>query len=303
MPENKSQSIQQGKIASEHYVSKDRTKLCSIYYLAEHGEPNIYAVKAVFPDVDAALSGEQARHEFESSGSKSTQDCILYRDPRLPAELLAEKNEFSLEDAQITYGIPLVDGSPILLTKAREDDACGICQTGKVKLKQAVEIGHTFHLGKRYSIPLEANVLDANNEQTPIEMGCHGIGVSRLIGAIASLLADTKGLNWPLAIAPFDVVVVGAGKADSADVGAVYDILTLGGVAQKQLDVVLDDRDKPIGWKLNDADLIGYPFIVVVGNAWKERGVVELQCRRLGLKTEEELDELAARIDQESRRL
>lgn len=242
------------------------------------------------------MQGEQATKEFKTELASFIHNHIHYRDPRLPNEILAENAKISLDDAQHTYQIPQVDDEPILLTKAREGDACPSCESGKLKLKQAVEIGHTFHLGRRYSVPLEAHVLDANNRQVPIEMGCHGIGVSRLMGAIAALLADSKGLNWPLAISPFDVVIVPASKTDLSDVDAVYDGLAGGNDCQTQLDVVIDDREKPIGWRLNDADLIGYPFIVVMGNAWKDRHVVELQCRRLGMNTEIPLDELAPQI-------
>jgi prolyl-tRNA synthetase len=127
-------------------------------------------------------------------------------------------------------------------------------------------------------------------------MGCHGIGVSRLIGAVASLLADEKGLNWPVRIAPFGAVVVGAGAIAKKEVEEVYDRIS-------GLDVTIDDRERPFGWKLKDADLIGYPFIVVLGKAWKERRAVELQCRRLGVKEEVAAEQLAGRIDELTARL
>ena len=132
-------------------------------------------------------------------------------------------------------------------------------------------------------------------------MGCHGIGVSRLLAAAAGLLMDSKGLNWPVKIAPFGAVVVAAPKTAEEDVLKVYDALgsgsSKGAVASTSaLDVAIDDRDRPLGWKLNDADLIGYPFIVVLGKAWKARGAVEVQCRRLGVKEEVALEELVDRL-------
>ena len=204
----------------------------------------------------------------------------------MPIESVRKKLKLDPSDTRDILQTPVKDGRPILLTKARKGDRCPSCKDGKLKLQQAVEIGHTFYLGTRYSAPLEAHVLGADNKQVPIQMGCHGIGVSRLIGAVASLLADGKGLNWPLAISPFDLVIVPAGKTEPSHIQAMYDQLTKDPGSEGTLDVAIDNRDRPVGWKLNDADLIGYPFIVVLGKAWKDRQVVELQCRRLGLKME-----------------
>jgi prolyl-tRNA synthetase len=150
-------------------------------------------------------------------------------------------------------------------------------------------------------------------------MGCHGIGVSRLLAAAASLLMDSKGLNWPVKIAPFTTVIVAAPKAATEeDLVGVYDVLAKEERIQQQqqftvdengkssstaLDVTLDDRDRPLGWKLRDADLIGYPFIVVLGKAWKAGGKVELQCRRLEVREEVPLEDLGARLRSLERRL
>lgn len=122
-------------------------------------------------------------------------------------------------------------------------------------------------------------------------MGCHGIGVSRLIAAIASLLADAKGLQWPRVVAPFEVaVLLGPGASSEGDAERVYDEVAT------EADAVLDDRGKGLGWKLKDADLIGYPVVVVLGRGWKEKGVVEVQCRRLGVRREVEVSELRAEV-------
>lgn len=268
-----------------------------IYYPADHGEPNIYAVKAIFPDVDTGLRGAEARKERKSSSAASS---VEYRDPRLSVRHMNQISKQGVTTATETHPteLPMVDGKPILLTKARNGDSCPNCQDGKLKLQQAVEIGHTFHLGTRYSIPLEAQVLDANGKKVAIEMGCHGIGVSRLIGAIASLLADSKGLNWPLAIAPFDVMLVGAGKVGASDIETFYDMMSSKLDSCRKLDVAMDDRDRPIGWKLNDADLIGYPFVIVLGNDWVNKQVVELQCRRLGFKAKVPATDLTRWINQ-----
>lgn len=167
------------------------------------------------------------------------------------------------------------------LTVTKPGDYCPRCTEGRLDSQPAIEVGHTFHLGTRYSDPLTALVATPENvERVPMQMGCHGIGVSRLIGAIASRLHDERGLNWPRIISPFEVIIITTPQVREDDNAKVYDMLGNNGV-----DVVLDDRpDKSIGWKLKDADLIGYPVILVLGKSWKEKKEVEIQCRRLGLK-------------------
>jgi len=122
-----------------------------------------------------------------------------------------------------------------------------------------------------------------------LQMGSHGIGVTRMIGAIAEVLADTKGLNWPRVLAPYEVAIIPA-KGMEAGAEEVYDTLTQNN--SNAIDVILDDRSAPITfpWKLNDADLVGYPVLVVVGRGWKNRRI-EVQCRRLGVKEEVDIGE------------
>jgi prolyl-tRNA synthetase len=190
------------------------------------------------------------------------------------------------------------------LVRVHDGDQCSQCGHGSLTSHSAVELGHTFHLGTRYSEVLHASVSvppallegssnagakSAKEQIVPMQMGCHGIGVSRMISAVANRLADSKGLNWPCAIAPYEVMVVpGKGLETVAD--QVYDSLTADPAAP--VDAILDDRDKGMGWKLGDADLIGYPVIVVVGNGWKKKQTLEVQCRRLGIKEDVPLDEL-----------
>ncbi|KAG9796047.1 hypothetical protein KCU88_g11, partial [Aureobasidium melanogenum] len=113
-----------------------------------------------------------------------------------------------------------------------------------------------------------------------------------LIAAVASCLADDRGLNWPRVIAPFEAVILAA-KPDSKRIQAaeqLYDQLSAPGPAAVAADVLLDDRhDQGLGWKLKDADMIGYPVIVVLGKGF-DRGMVEVQCRRLNIKQEVELE-------------
>ncbi|KAF1930865.1 prolyl-tRNA synthetase [Didymella exigua CBS 183.55] len=193
---------------------------------------------------------------------------------------------------------PSMPGS-LDLTAVKEGDSCPRCETGELRVQKAIEVGHTFHLGTRYSEPLNAFVsVPSESKDTkwvPMQMGCHGIGVSRLIAAIASVLSTPSGLNWPRVVAPFEVAILPGPQAEAAEAVEVYDAITEKG---SEVDAVLDDRPiKSLGWKLKDADLIGYPVVVVLGRGWKERREVEVQCRRLGVKTDVKLDELKGEVE------
>jgi prolyl-tRNA synthetase len=182
------------------------------------------------------------------------------------------------------------------LTVTTPGSSCPHCSTGKLHVQRAIEVAHTFHLGTRYSLPLNAVIaLPDQNLSSPIQMGCHGIGVSRILGAVASLLSDTKGLNWPRVIAPYETIILPSPQTEEKDAKAVYDELFSG--AKGKVDIVLDDRkEKSLGWKMKDADLIGYPVVVVLGRGWKERREVEVQCRRLGFRKDVGLGELKGEV-------
>lgn len=227
---------------------------------------------------------------------------------------------------------------PLDLLKIRNGDPCPKCSSGHLTVHRAVELGHTFFLGTRYSKALQATVAisssledegkprDSGTEastfqghdfgegaeqkgQSILEMGCHGIGISRMIAVVADSLADRKGLNWPRVIAPFDVVLIPSkGEEDAAT--EVYDRITASGLRrgfpgpsvytaplEDTIDVIIDDRARDLAWKLGDADLIGYPVIVVLGRAWRKDRKCEVQCRRIrDLRTEVSLDDLSAFI-------
>ena len=259
--------------------SKDGTTVVTMCIPRGEFQINIHAAKRLFPDLDTSF------HADNDTSIRRPTTRLAFRDPRIPLDVVSQLVESRNPPTP-------VEKAPFLLTKAREGDPCPRCDSGKLTLSRAIEIGHTFHLGQRYSVPLEANVLDVNNKQIAIQMGCHGIGVSRLIGAVASLLADNKGLNWPTVIAPFNIVIVAVGDVPSEDVESMYDSLD----QTTALDVMIDDRERSIGWKLSDADLIGYPFIVIMGKAWTSNRLVELQCRRLGVKEQIQAHQLGQTI-------
>ncbi|KAL1607782.1 hypothetical protein SLS60_002718 [Paraconiothyrium brasiliense] len=246
---------------------------------------NLHAVKRMYPDLDTGIEAATLQkllpstnqHKILCSPSfpelEKTTSGVL--DAIKEAYTRSEHRQKASYDTEMDWR-KRVKEADVSIT--RSGDACPRCETGKLDVQKAIEVGHTFHLGTRYSDPLSALVaVPHSTQKEAIHMGCHGIGVSRLIGSIASLLYDSAGLNWPRAVAPFEAIVVTSPQVAEEDSVGIYDQL-------KGIDAVLDDREgKNLGWKLRDADLIGYPVIVVLGKAWKE-GKAEVQCRRLGVK-------------------
>ncbi|SFJ85968.1 prolyl-tRNA synthetase [Marinilactibacillus piezotolerans] len=160
---------------------------------------------------------------------------------------------------------------------------------GKLKFARGIEIGHIFKLGTRYSESMNATVLDNNGRQTPVIMGSYGIGVSRLLSAVAEQNADEKGLIWPNSIAPFDVHIIPIQMKDDAQRELAHELYEV--LEAKELSVLIDDRQERAGVKFKDAELIGIPVRITVGKKASE-GIVEVTFRKSGEMVEIKKDDL-----------
>lgn len=177
---------------------------------------------------------------------------------------------------------------------ACEGDACPRCGEGRLQMVKGIEVGHVFKLGTKYSEALGASYLDADGRSHPMIMGCYGIGVSRLLAAVAEQHHDEHGFVWPAAVAPYAVHIIPAAIRDEAqrDIAAkLCERLTEAGV-----ETLLDDRDERAGVKFKDSDLIGIPYRIVVGRRAAE-GVVEWVERRGLAKEEVTIEEAVRRIE------
>jgi prolyl-tRNA synthetase len=151
---------------------------------------------------------------------------------------------------------------------------------GVLAIQRGIEVGHVFYLGtKKYSVPMKAVFLDENGKPQPFEMGCYGIGVTRILGAAVEQNHDDRGMVWPVAIAPFAAVICPIGYERSADVQAAADKLH-DELAALGIDVVLDDRGERPGAMFADWELIGVPLRVVISDRGLKAGTVEVQGRR-----------------------
>jgi prolyl-tRNA synthetase len=170
----------------------------------------------------------------------------------------------TIEAAEVREGDPSPDGA------------------GPLVMARGIEIGHIFQLGRKYTDAFTVDVLGENGKPVRLIMGSYGIGVSRLVAVVAEQHHDELGLRWPSAIAPFDLHLVIANKDAEARAGAVE---LAGQLDRLGVEVLLDDRKASPGVKFKDAELLGMPWVVVVGRGWAN-GVVELRDRFSGQSRE-----------------
>jgi prolyl-tRNA synthetase len=168
----------------------------------------------------------------------------------------------------------------------------------RLRFAKAIEIGHVFKLGTKYSDAMDATFLDSSGRPQKFIMGCYGIGVNRILAAAIEAHHDADGIIWPVNIAPFEVIVVALDTRDEtvqATAKKIHDTLCEQGV-----DVLMDDRDERPGFKFKDADLIGIPIRITVGKKGLADGVVELKMRAgkdvEKLSPEAAIEEVAKRV-------
>jgi prolyl-tRNA synthetase len=179
-------------------------------------------------------------------------------------------------------------------------DRCANCGQGELKLQRGVEIGHIFNLDVKYSQAMRATFLDGDGKEKPYIMGCYGFGVSRAVAATIEQHHDEKGIRWPKALTPFHVVVTPLNLSDPTTVEAMERVYA--GLQAAGFDVLLDDRDLRPGPKFKDAELIGVPMRVTLG----ERNLKDGNCEifyRLEDKTDvTPLGEVVGRVTEYYRR-
>ena len=210
---------------------------------------------------------------------KKPVNLVVDRDVAVMADWVCGANEEDFHITGVNFGRDLPE--PALVADLRNVVAGDPSPdgAGALAIERGIEIGHVFYLGTKYSQAMNATFLGDNGNPQHFEMGCYGIGVTRLPAAAIEQNHDERGIIWPDAIAPFTVVVcpIGMGRSEAVKTAAeqLYsELLALG------VDVILDDRDERPGAMLADWELIGVPHRVVLGDRGLKDGVVEYQHRR-----------------------
>jgi prolyl-tRNA synthetase len=220
---------------------------------------------------DSGAIGGDLSHEFQVIAE--TGESAIFYDAAFD-DIRSGKVTMSTEEMRKLYA------------SADEQHKPDACPIAKDKLREArgIEVGHIFYLGKKYSQALNATAVGANGEQVVLEMGCYGIGVSRLVGAIIEASHDDAGIIWPESVAPFRVGLINLRAGDAkcdALCQQLYDSLQSEGIS-----VLYDDTEERAGAKFASMDLIGLPWQIVVGPKGAEKGIVEFKNRRTGEKLE-----------------
>lgn len=172
-------------------------------------------------------------------------------------------------------------------------DTCPECGA-PLKLARGIEVGQVFQLGTKYSASMGAYFMDEDGREKPLQMGCYGIGVSRMLAAVVEQYHDEAGISFPVPVAPYEVEVLPLDVHDEV-VWPVAEQLAQQ-LAEKNLEVVIDDRKERAGVKFADADLMGFPYQVVCGKRGVKNGTVELKCRATGEREDVAVDELADKL-------
>ncbi len=229
---------------------------------------------------DENAMGEQTGCVGGFTGPMGLRNCRVVVDSELTGvrNACAGANEYDHHFINVNYGRDYKGDIVTDLKLLREGDPCPKCGR-PIKIARGIEVGQVFKLGTKYSEPMHAYFKDENQKEHPIVMGCYGIGISRTLAAVVEQHHDDNGIIWPMAIAPYHVIITLCSLTDPAQKAIaekLYEDLLAQGV-----EVILDDRDERPGVKFKDADLIGIPIRVTVGKKAAE-GLVEYKLRAGG---------------------
>lgn len=234
-----------------------------------------------------------------SLGGVGVKDIPIYADETLRGtnSMTTGANEdgFHVRNVAIERDIQVKHWADLRLVQLGE--ACVKCGQ-PLKIRRAIEVGHVFKLGTKYTKALNALFVDESGKQQPSVMGCYGIGVTRTLQAIIEQSNDKDGIIWPLSVAPYQVCITPLGVAKESAVMQLAEKI-YAELSAKGVDVILDDRDERPGFKFKDADLVGFPLRIAIGEKSLAKGEVELKQRGgelVPVKTEDAVAQVLSRL-------
>jgi prolyl-tRNA synthetase len=266
------------------YVADDRLVVAVVRGDQELNEAKLMTatgaqvVRPAHPEEIPPLMGARAG----SLGAVGFRKAPVFVDPSLAErrDMVTGANEdgFHLRGVDVKRDL-LAHGAQLAeLRTVRAGEGCPRCD-GVLDVYKALEVGHIFKLGTKYSVSMQATVLDAEGKQVPIVMGSYGIGVERILAAAIELHHDDNGICWPISIAPFHATVLTLGPEPELRSAAEELVASL---ARAGVEVLFDDRDERAGVKFKDADLIGIPLRIAIGKKGLAGGNAEWKLRRGG---------------------
>lgn len=227
-------------------------------------------VTAIALRAETGAVGGDLSHEFHILAN--TGESAVFYDKKF--DELAKDKDFDVKKMQELYA---------MADDMHDEKNCPIAPD-QLKSCRGIEVGQLFNLGTKYSKPMQAKVMGPNNEEIYANMGCYGIGVSRLVGAIIESSHDDKGIIWPKEVAPFSVALINVKTGNEACDKACEELYAQ--LKDQHIEVIYDDSKNGLGQKLAIMDLIGIPTQIIIGPKSAESGKAELKDRKTGEKKE-----------------
>src|SRR6266446_2890257 len=246
-------------------------------------------LKAIPMRADSGPIGGDLSHEFQILAETGESEVFCDRS-WLETDILAEEAEY---DGDLEPFFRHWTSRYAATDEMHDPENCPI-PAEELVTARGIEVGHIFYLGTKYSVPLGALVAGPDGEMVPLEMGCYGIGVSRLVGALIEANHDDNGIIWPDSVAPFSLGLINLRPADArcrAASDALYEKLRSAGVT-----VLYDERDESPGAKFAAMDLIGLPDQLILGPRGLAAGTIEWKNRRTGARHDLPIDTAVARF-------
>jgi len=235
---------------------------------------NDLGLKAVAVKADSGPIGGDYSHEFHILAN--TGESTIYYDSRL-------EEETNLEKRKKLYAV------------TDEKHIEGECQPEYLKSKKGIEVGHVFYIGaEKYAEKMKAFVTNKEGHNTPVHMGCYGIGISRLVGAIIEASHDSKGIIWPKQVAPFDLSLINIHPNSHETTKVAFDLYNK--LQKLGFTVLMDDKDQSAGAKFATHDLIGIPWQIIISEKMLQSGQFELKDRTTGQISPLSLDEIINKL-------
>ena len=270
-------------------VAYEHEKGVAIVFLCGDDEVNEFKLKnALGVDAIKPMSIDTLHHHGLAPGfmgplelPTSVKGWVDSKILTLSNPLVIGSNHLNYHLKNVIVGRDWMISDHLDLRLAREKDFCPVCQKGSLIQKRGIEVGHIFKLGTVYSQAMKAQYVNEAGQSQPFLMGCYGIGISRTLAAVIEQFHDEKGIKWPLALSPFQVVLItNTAKTDlHLAATALYEAFLQDGI-----EVLLDDRSESMGVKFKDANLIGFHFQIVVGKWFLGKKEYELTNRFTGEK-------------------
>lgn len=255
-----------------YYLNNENELIC-IYYPKGRKLSLKFVKEEDLVDINERLGdGEKALKTFDTYNTENDNLTTIYRliDVNVgPGTKMPDLPVLFSKNHMITF-------QELDITESQDGDICSNCEKGHYKQMQGVEVGHTFYLGTKYSEPLDATFTDKDDTKKFFEMGCYGIGVSRIVGVIAEILRDEQGLRWPAAISPLQISIIKSQEIANTENEQLFNEF-INKLNNKQIKLEIDDsEDIGFGKKLTKSKMLGIPLQIIIG---KSLPLVEIEVR------------------------